>query len=90
MKQITISEVTNEKLQEINDNLIDLIQDSDVELEIFQGMTHSTKFVTIKLNHVEKCSVSMTEDDTMIEITTLDYMFLVTLEPEDFVSIDMR
>lgn len=90
MKQISISEVTNEKLQEINDNLIDLIQDEDVKLEIYQGMTHSTKFIMIELNHVEKCSVSMTEDDTMIEIATSDYMFLVTLKPEDFVNIVMR
>lgn len=91
MKQITISEITNSKLQEVNDNLLDIIQEGDAKLDIYQGMSPETKFITIRLlDGIEKCAVSMTEDDTLIEITTLNFIFLVMLEPEDFVSIDMR
>ena len=90
MKQITIQEITNDKLQEVNDNLLDMIQEGNVALEIYSGCTPDTKFCQIKLIDVERAAVVMYDDDIMIEITSPEFMFVINLEYNEFNNIDMR
>lgn len=90
MKQLTIQELKNEKVQIFADALTDMIIDGCLTMELFSGCTPDTKFVSIKLHDVEKVSIQFDEDDVQIEIVTKDYMFYETLDPEEFNNIDLR